>query len=204
MAATIAMTDEPVALDEAPFLSLFLLSFWLGLFGLVSPGLFWSPGLFGVTATLVNSTVDALADGIAVQHGLHRVLADLRGHDVQRSHAGGIGLDGGVSANGRDAFGQFKRHLGIGQRIAERILDRCLHRADGLAVGHGRTVDRGQRGLLGIRLGGVGDRALGQFVGGRNLHRIGLVAAVILDLHPQFMTGGGWTWCMRQVWYDHG
>ena len=54
------MTDEPVALNEAPFLSLFLLSFWLGLFGLVSPGLFWSPGLFGVTATLVNSTVTPL------------------------------------------------------------------------------------------------------------------------------------------------
>ena len=52
MAATIAMTDEPVALNEAPFLSLFLLSFWLGLF--------WSPGLFGVTATLVNSTVTPL------------------------------------------------------------------------------------------------------------------------------------------------
>ena len=58
--------------------------------------------------------------------------------------------------------------------------------------------------LLSFWLGGVGDRALGQSVGGRNLHRIGLVAAVILDLHPQFMTGGGWTWCMRQVWYDHG
>ena len=120
MAATIAMTDEPVALNEAPFLSLFLLSFWLGLFGLVSPGLFWSPGLFGVTATLVNSTVTPLPMALPF-----------------------------------------------------------------------RTVDRGQRGLLGIRLGGVGDRALGQFVGGRNLHRIGLVAAVILDLHPQFMTGGG-------------
>lgn len=198
MAATIAMTDEPVALNEAPFLSLFLLSFWLGLFGLVSPGLFWSPGLFGVTAILVNSTVTPLPMALPFSTAFTVYFADLRGHDVQRSHAGGIGLDGGVSANGRDAFGQFKRHLGIGQRIAERILDRCLHRADGLAV------DRGQRGLLGIRLGGVGDRALGQFVGGRNLHRIGLVAAVILDLHPQFMTGGGWTWCMRQVWYDHG
>ena len=204
MAATIAMTDEPVALNEAPFLSLFLLSFWLGLFGLVSPGLFWSPRLVRRHRDLGEFDGDALADGIAVQHGLHRYLPTFVDTTFSEATPAASVLTVVFPPMAETPSGSSNATSALASGLPNESLTVACTVRMALPSATAEHVDRGQRGLLGIRLGGVGDRALGQFVGGRNLHRIGLVAAVILDLHPQFMTGGGWTWCMRQVWYDHG